>query len=260
MIPSLRQLSGLAEKLLLGERVVFHHLPKCGGTSIRKALRNSYPFSYAAYGSDPAYRTFETLHPDQTLDQLAVTVTEFRQVQLLYFLYRDFKCISGLCPFSNIAYSNFGNKYKFVTTIREPVSLMTSIYNYDRYMSRDRWRTELPIEAYLETPRAARFGAIYSEFYSGLPPTSDPFAAEAIAAAKLNLLKFTVVGFVEDMAGFQRRLRSALNTRIRIGRHNVARTNAIERSKSLALELRQKIEDLSRVNIEIYDYVVKNRM
>ncbi len=254
---SLRTVKAKLDDIVCGQRVVFHHLPKCGGTSIRKALRNAYPISFAAYGSDPAYRTFQALHPDYGLDQLAVTVTKFRQEQLLYFLYRDMRCVSGLCPFSDTAHRLFGDRYRFVTTIREPLGLMTSIYHYDRYRSRDRWRTQLSLEAYLETPRAARFGAIYSEFYNGLPPESDPSDLRAVAAAKRNLAKFAVVGTVEDMAGFQRRLRRTLKTRVRIGHHNVAKVNAGDRMSALTPALKRRIEQLSGVNREIYDFAMR---
>jgi hypothetical protein len=75
-----------------------------------------------------------------------------------------------------------------------------------------------------------------------------------VEAATANLRGFSVVGLVEDMAGFERQLRAALNVRLRIGRHNVARVSSGERSRAVTPAVRRKIEELCAVNTEIYDF------
>ena len=51
-----------AQSLLSGNRIVFHHVPKCGGTSVGRALRLSYFLSQGTVTpieSDKAFRWFK---------------------------------------------------------------------------------------------------------------------------------------------------------------------------------------------------------
>jgi hypothetical protein len=75
-----------------------------------------------------------------------------------------------------------------------------------------------------------------------------------IERAKANLGRFTVVGLVDNMANFELRLRDTLGIRLRIGHRNKARVGDAERVRVVTDDVRRKIEALSTVNLEIYDY------
>lgn len=179
---------------------------------------------------------------------------DFREKQLLCFLFDDVRCIAGHVPFCETAYDLFKERYKFITTLRDPVSLIISLFFYDSTTSEDRWRFHGNIEEFPETPRAALFGTAYAHFFSGLPPDHDPQSRAVIERAKANLGKFTVVGLVDNMAGFERRLRDSLGIRLRIRHLNKARVADAERVRVVTNDVRRKIEALSTVNLEIYDY------
>ena len=234
-----------------GHRVVFHHVPKCGGTSVRRALRMRYALSYTGFGSDPVYRALEAMHPEDDRTSISGRVTDYREIQLLHFLFADIRCISGHARFSNKAHELFANKYKFVTTLRDPVSLMISSYTYSARLEIDRWRAAGNFEEYLETDRAKDFGSLYSHFFSGLARADNPHSKHSIERAKENLAKFSVVGLVEDMSSFQQQLHGALGIRLRIGHTNRSR---VDRDEAVAPGLRAKIEEMSAPNIEIYDF------
>jgi hypothetical protein len=44
---------------LTPQRVVFHHVPKCGGTSVGRALRKRYLLSQATVTPEASFRAFE---------------------------------------------------------------------------------------------------------------------------------------------------------------------------------------------------------
>lgn len=252
-MPSLKEIRKRLNDVVCGNRVVFHHLPKCGGTSVSRALRLWYPLSYAGFPSGPTYRAIEALHPDRDQTWIRSTMLDFREKQLLCFLFDDVRCIAGHVPFCETAYDLFKERYKFITTLRDPVSLIISLFFYDATTSEDRWRFHGNIEEFPETPRAALFGTAYAHFFSGLPPDHDPQSRAVIERAKANLGKFTVVGLVDNMAGFERRLRDTLGIRLRIRHLNKARVADAERVRVVTNDVRRKIEALSTVNLEIYD-------
>jgi hypothetical protein len=235
-------------------RVVFHHVPKCGGTSVSRALHFWYPLSYAAFPSEPTFRALEALHADRDKTWIRNKVLEFREKQLLCYLFDDIRCITGHVPFCETAYELFKERYNFITTLREPLSLIVSQFFSAATSSTDRWRFDKNIEAFLETPRAARVGTVYAHYFSGLAPDCDPQSRAAIERAKANLGRFTVVGLVDNMAGFERRLHETIGIRLRIGHLNKARVGNAQRVQVVTDDIHRKIEALSAVNIEIYDY------
>lgn len=251
----LKKIETKISDLICGNPVVFHHVPKCGGTSVTRALMYRYPTSFVSMkAAMPLYNALEALHPDESIDGMAYRSDELRERLLLLHLFRGVRCIWGHVKYSATAHQLFGGKYKFITTLREPVSLYISTLFWNITSRQARWKIDEDIEAFLETPRARVFGSIYSGFFSGLPAQVDPAAPEAIEAAKTNLRGFAVVGLVEDMTGFERQLRAALAVRLSIGRHNVARVSNSERSRAVTPAVRRRIEELCAVNIEIYEF------
>ncbi len=251
----LKRLETRISDLVCGNPVVFHHVPKCGGTSVTRALMFRYPTSFVSMkAAMPLYNTLETLHPHESAEQVAERSDELRERLLLLHLFRGVRCIWGHVRFSPTAHRLFADKYRFITTLREPVSLYISTLFWNRTSRQERWKIDEDIEAFLETPRARIFGSLYSAFFAGLPPETDAADPAAVAAAKANLRNFSVVGLVEDMPGFERQLRRELNVRLSIGRHNVARVSSSERSRAVTPAVRRRIEELCAVNTEIYDF------
>lgn len=240
---------------LSGPRMVFHHVPKCGGTSVAQALRLRYAFSFAGFPSMPLYRTVEALHPGIDPLRRARLVDQLQEQFLLYYLFNDVRCVSGHVPFSNLAYERFTPSYKFVTTLREPVSLMISHYFFQSERPADLWSSTMDIDAYLETAEAREFGAVYSYFFNGLPRDADAHSSAAVEQAKSNLRRFDVVGLVDDMAGFQNRLRERVGVRLRIGYANRSKASPSDRSSVVTPETRRKMAELNLVNTEIYEFV-----
>jgi hypothetical protein len=249
------QVRGRALDFLCGHRVVFHHMAKSGGTSVYRALRLRYAFSYANLELQSIYSTLEALHPDFSPDEIRDESVRFRERQLIYYMHNDVRCISGHVAFSDAAFDLFNEKFRFITTLRDPIALFISTFFYNSTSPQDRWKIDVPIEEFLESPRARIFGEVYARFYSGTPTSMHESSANLLGRAKENLEKFSAVGLTEDMPRFERRLRDILGVRVRIGHENQSRVSDTERQRTITPEIRRKIEDLSAPNIEIYDFV-----
>jgi hypothetical protein len=248
-----RKARKLVVDALSGARVVFHHVPKCGGTSIARALHIRYIASFAGFPSSSLQKTIDSLHPGVDPMRQAQLVDDFQAQLLLFNLFRDVRCLSGHVRFSETAFGIFSNQYKFITTLREPVSLMISRFFYQRTQP-SLWRNYADIDSYLESPEARLYGAYYSYFFNSLPTDADPQTPEAIECAKRNLRNFTVVGFVDDMEGFKREVRARIGIRLRFGVANQSKVEGSTRESVITPDIRKKIEKLSATNIEIYDF------
>lgn len=238
-----------------GHRVVFHHMAKCGGTSVARALRLRYVLSYSYFELRAIYSAMEALHPDYSPERVRDESVRFREEQLLYYMYDDVRCITGHVPFSDTAFREFSGRYRFITTIREPISLFISTFFYNATSTDDRWKIESSIEEFLNSPRARLFGEVYARFFGGVSMEGQGSSSDLLENAKSNLKKFSAVGLTEDMASFERRLREVLGIRLRIGHENRSRVSDAERRDTMTPEVRRKIEELSAPNIEIYDFV-----
>lgn len=248
---------GLRGRILnatLPQRFVFHHVPKCGGTSVGRAFRKRYLLSQATISPEASFRAYQAFTGRQDREQMLVDVLDLREQMLLYHLYSDTRCVSAHVAFSDIAYSGFSDSYKFVTILREPVSRFLSHFNWSHARDGAHARIEEDFDTFLETERAKRMGATYVEYFAGRPPISDIATPKAIAKAICNLNRFDVVGRLDDMARFERNISDKLGFRVRIGHENRASAprSGIQRSNLTTAQL-QKVQDLCAPDIAIYE-------
>jgi hypothetical protein len=240
---------------LTPQRVVFHHVPKCGGTSVGRALRKRYLLSQATVTPEASFRAFEAFTGRSDREAMLVDVLDLREQMLLYLLYEDVRCVSLHVRFSAAAHARFADRYKFVTILREPVARFISHFFWSHGKPQAFGRIEEPFAEFLETERARRLGATYVEFYSGLPRQADITAPDAVAAAIANLGRFDVVGRLDDLAGFEAGLQRALGLRLRIGHENRMRQPRERADAVVTPELRARVAALCAPDIAVWEAV-----
>ncbi len=237
-----------------GHPVVFHHVPKCAGTSVARALRMRYLPSQTGIVSGASFYAAKAFHPNRTTLQLWPQVLDLREQILVYHMYNRVRCIAAHVQFSPCAYENFSTTYKFITILREPVSRYISHYFWDLNGIEEWARITASLEEFVETDMGARYGTLFGEFFSGLPSDSDFGSAQAVEAAKRNLDKFAVVGFLDDMLRFQQNLKQVLGVSVAIRHQNKSKVQDLTKKKLVTPELRQRIAELCAPDIEIYNH------
>lgn len=201
-------------------RLVFHHAPKCGGTSVGRALRRRYILSQTTILPEATYLAEAALAPDADRLTLLHRAERLRERMLLYHLAAGVDCISAHVRFSDAAFAAFQGQARFVTMLREPTARFLSHYRWSHGRPHGHAHIPEPFPAFLETPAAARLGAFYVYFFSGLPPEADMTTTDALDRAKANLERLDVVGFLDDPERFERRIEAEVGVRVRIGREN----------------------------------------
>ena len=242
------------------QRLVFHHIPKCGGTSVGRALRRRYLLSQATVSPEASFRAFELFSGRDDREQMLIDVLDLREQMLLYLMFEDVRGISAHVRFSEKAYHRFSERYKFVTVLRDPVERFMSHYFWAWNKADAHGRIEEDFEAFLETDRARRLGATIVEYLCGLPKEVATHSEQAVASAIANLAKFDVVGDIGNVAGLQIGLREALGVKVSIGHENKARPTIKRASEALAnTAARSRVEALCAPDMAVYAHFVASQ-
>ncbi len=239
----------------MGNHVVFHHVPKCGGTSVGRALRKKYILSQATVKPEQSYRAFAAFTQRSDRDQLMIDVLDLREQMLLYLLYDDVRCVSAHVRFSPIAHNAFKETYKFVTVLRDPVDRFISNYFWIAGRPHEHPFVEGSFEDFLQTPSAQRMGANYVEYYCGLDKDADIRSQIAIESAIENLNKFNVVGQLDRLSEFKNDIQDVLGVRLKIGHENKMKQSKSVKKNTVTPELRQRVSELCKPDIQVWQSV-----
>ncbi len=234
------------------QRVVFHHVPKCGGTSVGRALRKRYFLSQTTVKPEQSFRAFEAFTGRDDREQMLTDVLDLREQMLLYHLFDDVRCLSLHVRFSEVAFARFHPRYKFVTVLRNPVDRFISNYFWSFGRTGAFGRIDEELGPFLLTDRAKRMGATFSEYFSGLPADTDFTGEAAIVAAIGNLQRLDVLGRLDDLDRFVGDLRSTLGVRLRVGHENRAGQLRPQNRQVITDDMRARIAALCAPDLAIW--------
>jgi len=242
-------MSGFPFRRRVKDRVVFLHIPRCGGSSLRSAMAAHYPRRDRLKFAPKATR-FVT----QALD---IDAKKVREALFLYFLdHGDPRFITGHFSFSEKGWEHARGQWKFVSMIRHPVDRWFSSYFYRRHSTGRFKRTDLSLEAFLETPRAGFMGRRIVRGFSGdVDERTDPDAA--VERAKVNLARLDVLGVLSRMDAFREQYFEKLGVRLSIPRDNVSPRRREDQERDITDGIRARVEELCAPDLEVYRYAEK---
>lgn len=210
----------LADKLH-GRNVVFVHIPKCGGTSISRGLRRAYYLSQIQMGAEETKEALALVENTASEQEIWQKMPKYRSFLAYYLLLKKTKCLVGHIHFENALYERFHDEYAFMTMLRDPVDRFLSHYYFHLDTHPQNQCPNSRLEQFVQGNSAKEFGSIMTQFLCGLPMGSDYHSIEAVEAAKANLEKFDIVGFLDRLPDFQQQVSENLGTRLKIGHQNV---------------------------------------
>lgn len=238
----------------LPQRFVFHHVPKCGGTSVGRALRKRYLLSQATVLPEASFRALETFTGRTDTERLLIDVLDLREQMLLYLMFADTRCVSAHVRFSEPAYRQFADRYKFITILRDPVARFLSHYSWSHAHMGAHAAISQDFDGFLRSDRAARMGATYVEYFAGLPKDADLRAPASVNRAAVNLRRFDVVGRLDNLNGFTAHVRDRLGFRLRIGHENRSPApGGGLRAQNLTPDQMRKVRALCAPDLAVWD-------
>jgi len=251
----------------INENIFFLHIPKCGGSSLDQAIREKYlsldPRSdrgiihLNAPLSTQVIATLEGLnYPHDTEDDFPIL--QFREKLLLYFMgQKNSRYISGHFPFSRDAYLKYGEKFTYVTVLRNPVKRWISSYFFNRYKTDKHMQSSIEIADHLGTAFGISQGYELIKFLGGARIDGNYTSIHAINRAKENLDKFEVIGFLEDLGKFSSEFYDRFQVKINIGKKNQNPMPQGYQTSTITPELMKKIYSICQPDMQVYEYALE---
>ena len=230
------------------------HMPKCGGTSISEAMYGTVPLGrgVAVIDAVATRRAAAMLHFDRDDSLLChedlaegAKVFDLREALLLQHMAWGASLIHGHVLYSPKARTHFGDKYRYVTLLRDPVARMLSNYR----MMAGRGGITGDFDSYLASPVARSHAQVYLRYLSGQTVIADADLPRLLALAQSRLADFAVVGFLDDLPAFQRRYRAVFGVSLRINSYN----QGAGRQPDLTAEQAARVRALCAADQAIHD-------
>lgn len=251
-------------------RIVYIHIPKCAGSSIKRAICANYFTAdprkdRSIFTVEPAASSLvaniinNTNYPYDESDDFSIF--KFRESLLLYFMNQKSikpKFIHGHITFSELAYQLFKDEFSFITILRDPVDRWISTYFYNRYKDSDHYKMDLDIEKYIDSPFGKAQGYTYVKFLRGVQENRDYTSRESIEMAIQNIRKFKMVAILEEQENMLEQFRQNFNFELNLEVRNASPKSHSYQKSVITPEIMEAIKEICRPDSEIYDYVRSN--
>ena len=252
----------------LQENIAFFHFFKCGGTSIAQAIKSCYLNLELSKNRHIFHLNGEAVRnslqkmiefydfPSAKTNNYYIEHKKLKEYLLLYHMSQEhIKYIAGHFEFSEVVYQYFSDKYAFVTVLRDPVKRFISSYFYKRYKT---GKLDRDFKEHLKSENCLSGGFLYVKCLCGLESIEDYTSARAIAIAKENLHKFRIVGFLEYQEEFLNQFEEQFGRRLKIKVLNKSPKPEAYIKSIITQEIREKITEICKPDLEIYQYAVNN--
>jgi hypothetical protein len=231
--------------------VVFLHVMKCGGTSVRAGLATG--LTGARHG--PAVVELDGRAAKAAAGGTIIDDWAFRDALLSYVLAtQDPAVVMGHFRYRN-RHAPLLERAHVVTVLRDPVERLLSLYRYRRYGA----GVDLPLSRSLEeqvsSDRWVGEGHRYVSTFCGRDDL-DPRSDAAVAASVANLRRFALVGAAEQLDRFGERLSALVGVPITFPVLNASPAPEPEPTSEIDPHLLTRLRDLCAADAEVYAQVV----
>jgi len=220
-------------------RILFDHLPKCGGSTLSTYLEAHYPRrKIFSVGGNPI-----------------TSVKEFKALSR-YKRYR-YDLIKG--HLSNELIDYVHSDCLNVTVFREPVDRIISYYYSAKsapahYLYSKIMESEMNLEEFATSDLSAELRNWYTTHFSGLNVSdAEKYPEESVAkAAEVVLKRYDIIGFLDDFSSFAKRLQNQAKFRYEYQDKRVNVTQDRPSLNNISPSTSKKIEEINHLDIDLY--------
>jgi len=224
-------------------KILFDHLPKCGGASLSNYLQANFPkrktYSIDSSRLEQSIEEFKDLPED---DRYSFDLVKGHQaIKLLDYVHPD---------------------SLRVTVFRDPIERIISHYYYVKrrpghYLYENVAGANMTLDEYVASGLTGEVCNYYTTRYSGLSICeAERRPDEAVAKAFETIINsYDIVGFLEDYAFFMNEIYCKANLRFRYKNKKMNVTKNRPGLSSLKHSVARGIQDANRLDIELYKYL-----
>lgn len=236
----------------IDKKIFYVHIPKCGGTSLQKAITEKYGIQ--AYLVPGHVFHLDAAASVRASDKLGVDLLTYRNQLLYYAMTGKTHFISGHFNFNEEIANSFGQEWNFITMIREPVKKWLSKFYFNKYNADPNhvWKINVSLEEFLNSDEAISYGSDYVTNILGKPDKALTVSGTDISKTISLLEKFSIVGILEETDQFSTQFKNAFGSPIYLTQANTSPAKA--RDKTITPEIEKKIRELCAPNLAIYNH------
>ncbi|SNR85502.1 sulfotransferase family 2 domain-containing protein [Puniceibacterium sediminis] len=235
----------------MAKRLLYIHAPKCGGTSFGSSVRLAYFHSQATINVNRSRRIREAMYPNAEGPEKVLHEQAVRKIMLGDLMARGVQCISAHVLYHADLHMSLDPERQAVTLLRDPVARFMSHYAYVQRNHPDATRPDT-LAVFLESEMAQRYGSIYLLYFAGTYQHTTDDLEGALATARENLGRFSLIGDLSRASAFRSALRNLVGRPLPGWERNKRPHGGKSSVEELPDTLRARIEALCAPDIALY--------
>jgi hypothetical protein len=246
--------------LLHSPRLVYHHLPKCGGTSILKGIALCYyPLRLALLQKRGFPGLLNAKAATTAAARLSRDPFEMRRLLLGYHVERnDSPLVFGHYPFCEKVHEVHHGYWHFVSLFRDPLERWYSEYFWNRYKDHDYAKTELEIEEYLESTQGRAGTRLYINYFCNAAAPAGPVTDQELKTAIANTDRLDVAGTMDNMPAFLSAMKEKFGRKpylLKLNKSPAPKEKAIRPDEES--DVHKKLLTMLEADQEIYQHILE---
>jgi hypothetical protein len=238
--------------------IFFLHVPKCGGSSVTRALEESIGLRKWITGK---YHYLKAAPSRKAADDMGLGLMDYRNHILSYHMNDEtMMYIGGHFGFSRRLYERHSDRWKYVTILRNPMKKWFSQYFYNRYKEDDHFSLEGGIEEFAHSETGHHLGSDFVHKLTDGIPAEDCDSDAAVERALDNIDKFDLVGVIEEIGAFTAGFEQIFGFKLDIPHVNRSPVNKQKRKEMITDEVRARVESYCEPDLRIYNYVLDQQI